>query len=154
MEEKPQEGAATTLCLPCHSHRHHKKATWYWRKMSEVQCNVKRKKLTVCKNGEEHPKAAETARLIGPHPHYSHTVVQHDVISYCTTKLGLQETTHHFFFFLSYIVWCEVSLEPCSVEQLLQNNSNTIRMYEIERLTLLCSRRRETLGTIMQQNLQ
>lgn len=77
------------------------KATWHWKKMSEVQRNLKRKKLTVCKYGEEHPKAAETARLISPHPHHSHTGVQHDVISYCTTKLGLQETTHHFSFCLT-----------------------------------------------------
>lgn len=53
-------------------------------------------KLTVREGGEQHPETAETARLIRPHPHYSHAGVQHDVISYCTTKLGLQETTHRF----------------------------------------------------------
>lgn len=63
-------------------------------KTTKVRNNLK-EKLTVCKRSEEHPEAAETARLVGPHPHYSNTGVQHDVISYCTTKLCLQETTHH-----------------------------------------------------------
>lgn len=61
--------------------------------MTEVKNNLKEKKLTVCKRSEQHPETAETACLISPHPHDSHSSVQHDVISYCTTKLGLQETT-------------------------------------------------------------
>ncbi len=63
--------------------------------MTDVKNNLK-EKLTVSKRSEQHPETAETACLIGPHPHYSHASVQHDVISYCTTKLGLQETAHHF----------------------------------------------------------
>lgn len=57
--------------------------------MAEAEDNLK-EKLTVCKRREQHPETAETACLISPHPHYSNTGVQHDIISYCTTKLGLQ----------------------------------------------------------------
>lgn len=46
--------------------------------------------LTVSKRSEQHPEAAEATCLIGPHPHHSHIGVQHDVISNCATKLGLQ----------------------------------------------------------------
>lgn len=64
--------------------------------MAEVKNNPT-EALTVGERREQHPETAETARLISPHPHYSHTSVQHNVISYCATKLGLQETTHHTF---------------------------------------------------------
>lgn len=63
--------------------------------MAEIKNNMKQK-LTISKRCEQHPETTETTCFISPHPHYSHTSVQHDVISYCTTKLGLQETTHHF----------------------------------------------------------
>lgn len=58
-------------------------------RMAEVNDNWK-EGLTVGKRSKQHPETAETARFIGPHPHNSHTGVQHDVISYCATKLGLQ----------------------------------------------------------------
>lgn len=98
-------------------------------RMTEVKDNLK-EKLTVCKRSKQHPETAETACLIGPHPHYSHTGVQHDVISYCTTKLGLQRNHTPF----SLCVGCGVSLMPRSVEQLLHiYDSNTISVCDMER---------------------
>lgn len=66
-------------------------------KMTEVNDNLK-EELTVCKRSKQHPETAETTRFISPHPHYSHTGVQHDVISYCATKLGLQRNHTSFYF--------------------------------------------------------
>lgn len=84
-------------------------------KVTEKRNNLK-ETLTVGENGIQHPETTETARLISPHPHYPETGVQHDIISNCTTKLGLQETTH--LFFLTAVL-CVVSLRSGSLGQLL-----------------------------------
>lgn len=46
--------------------------------------------LTVNKWGEEHAEPAESAFLISPHSHNSHTIIQHHVIGHGATELGLE----------------------------------------------------------------
>lgn len=46
--------------------------------------------LTVNKRGEEHAEPAESALLISPHSHHSHTVIQHHIIGHGATELGLE----------------------------------------------------------------
>lgn len=85
--------------------------------MAKVNDNRK-EGLTVGKRSKQHPETAETARFIGPHPHNSHTGVQHDVISYCATKLGLQR--NHTSLYCQRRCRCVVSPTPRSVGQLLR----------------------------------
>lgn len=76
--------------------------------------------LTVGKRSKQHPETAETARFIGPHPHNSHTGVQHDVIGYCATKLGLQRNHTSLYCPPPRRSHCVVSPTPRSVGQLLR----------------------------------
>lgn len=108
-------------------------------KMTEVNDNLK-EELTVCKRSKQHPETAETTRFISPHPHHSHTGVQHDVISYCATKLGLQR--NHTSFYFPDSAWCVVSPTPRSVEQLLHiYGVNTASVCDEKRKGKSCSGR-------------
>lgn len=46
--------------------------------------------LTVNKCGEEHAEPAESALLVGPHPHDSHAVVEHHVVGDGAAELGFE----------------------------------------------------------------
>lgn len=46
--------------------------------------------LTVNKRCEEHAEPAESALLIGPHPHDSHAIIKHHIIGHGAAELGFE----------------------------------------------------------------